>query len=102
MRSSARSAMTAVLALLCFTASLFAQSPVKQPAAKTPSGTVSGRVTIKDKPASGVLVVLRKSEGGETPWESASKAITDQDGVYRITNVAPGSYFVAPTTPAYI
>jgi len=30
------------------------------------------------------------------------KAFTDEDGVYRITNVAAGSYHVVPVTPAYV
>jgi protocatechuate 3,4-dioxygenase beta subunit len=101
MRSSARSALPTLLTLFCFAASLFAQSPAKQPAAKTPGGSVSGRVTIKDKPAPGVQVALRKSDS----WiasDTTPKAVTDQDGVYRITNVAPGSYQVMTATPAYV
>ena len=102
MRSSARTAIPAVLALLCLAASLFAQSPGKQPAAKTAGGTVSGKVTIKDKPAAGVLVVVRKSENAGNPWESISRAVTDQMGGYRLTNLGPGSYSVEVRTPAYI
>lgn len=100
MRSSARIALPIVLAILCLATSLLAQAQVKQPAAKIPGGSVSGRITIKDKPAPGVLVALRKSEAN--PWEAVNKAVTDQNGVYRITNVAPGSYAVVPTTPAYV
>lgn len=100
MRSSARIALPSVLAILSLATSLFAQAQVKQPAVKTPGGTVSGRITIKDKPAPGVLVVLRKTQSN--PWEALMKAVTDQNGVYRITNVAPGSYAVVPTTPAYV
>ena len=99
MRSSTRSALPTVLAILCCAASLFAQSTAK-PATK--GGSVSGRVTIKDKPAAGVLVALRKSEGGSPPWEAAARAITEQDGTYRIANVPPGSYNVSTTTPAYV
>ena len=94
--------MPAVLAILCLATSLFAQSPGKQTAAKTPGGSVTGRVTIKDKPAIGVLVVVRKAENAGNPWESVSRAVTDQMGVYRITNLGPGSYSVAPSNPAYI
>ena len=101
MRSSARKALPTVLILLCFAVSLFAQSPAKQPAAKAPGGSISGRVTIKDKPAAGVLVVLRKSEG-YSPYEPVIKAITDQDGNYRLTSVPPGNYNAVPTTLAYV
>ncbi|HEV2834424.1 MAG TPA: carboxypeptidase regulatory-like domain-containing protein, partial [Pyrinomonadaceae bacterium] len=101
MRSSARSALLAILTLVCFASSLLAQSTAKQPAPKTPAGSVSGRVTIKDKPAPGVLVSLRKSDA-MSPYEQFSKAVTDANGFYRITNVAPGTYAVAPAAPAYV
>ncbi len=102
MRSSARTALRAVLAILYFATSLCAQSPVKQPEAKTAGGSVSGKVTIKDKPAVGVLVLVRKAENVGNPWESVSRAMTDQLGGYRITNLGPGSYSVAVSTPAYV
>jgi 5-hydroxyisourate hydrolase-like protein (transthyretin family) len=101
MRSSAHGALPAVLVLLCFSASVFAQSPAKQPAAKPTGGSVSGRVSIKDKPAGGIMVSLRKNEGGN-PYDPPIKAITEQDGTYRITSVPPGSYLVFATTPAHV
>lgn len=60
MRSSARSALPVLLTCLCFAASLSAQSPSEQQPVKTPRGSVSGRVTIKDKPAPGVVIGLQK------------------------------------------
>lgn len=101
MRTSARSALLAFVTLSCFASSLSAQSTGKQPAAKTPIGSVSGRVMIKDKPAPGVLVSLRKSET-MSPYEQFSKAVTDANGFYRITNVAPGTYAIAPAAPGYV
>jgi 5-hydroxyisourate hydrolase-like protein (transthyretin family) len=101
MRSSARVAESAFLTLICFTTITFAQAPSKQPAAKAPHGSISGRITIKDKPAAGVMVGLRHADG-LNPFEQLSKAMTDQDGVYKITNIAPGSYFVLPSAPAYV
>ena len=101
MRSSARSAVPALLTVLCFATTLLAQTPSKQAAAKIPRGTISGRITIKDKPAAGVLVGLRRYEG-LNPFEQLPKAFTDQDGVYRITNVSAGSYHVITATPAYV
>jgi 5-hydroxyisourate hydrolase-like protein (transthyretin family) len=82
-------------------ATLFAQAPAKQPAARIPRGSVSGRVTIKDKPAVGVWVGLRRSEG-MNPWEQGLRATTDADGNYRVVNVPPGSYMIVPSTPAYV
>jgi len=102
MRSSARSALLALLTCLCFAVSLFAQTPSKQPpAVKTPRGSVSGRITIKDKPAPGVAVGLRNSDF-TNPFESISRTVTGADGVYRITNVSAGSYNVTIAAPAYV
>ena len=101
MRSSTRTALPVLLTVICFATTLLAQAPAKQAPAKTSRGSVSGRITIKDKPAPGVMVGLRRSDG-MNPFEPLPKAFTDQDGVYHITNLAPGSYQVIPVTPAYV
>ena len=101
MRSSARSVALALITVLSFARMLPAQAPAKQAAAKTPRGSVSGRITIKDKPAAGVMVGLRRYDG-LNPFEQMPSALTDQDGVYHITNVAAGSYNVVPAAPAYV
>lgn len=102
MRSSARSALPALLTCLCFAASLYAQSPNKQPqTVKAPRGSLSGRVTIKDKPAPGVVVGLRGS-ALENNYDPFARAVTDADGIYRITNVPAGNYVVTVAAPAYV
>jgi 5-hydroxyisourate hydrolase-like protein (transthyretin family) len=63
--------------------------------------TISGTVTIKGKPASGVVVGLRKADQSH-PYEIPIRTTTDQDGKYRISNVALGNYSVMPSVPAYI
>lgn len=63
--------------------------------------TVSGKVTIKGKPAAGVAVGLRRMESNSI-MEVSARAVTDQDGTYRLTNVAEGSYDVNVTAPAYV
>ena len=100
MRSSTARAVIAALAIIVSSVSLFAQT---QSAAKTvkATGSVAGRVTIKNKPASGVAVGLRKPEN-YSPFESFPRAITDQDGNYKITNVVAGAYDVIPGAPAFI
>ena len=61
---------------------------------KNSDSTVSGRITIKGKPAPGVVVGLLLNQQMES--NSALKATTDQDGRYRITNVPAGTYQVIP------
>jgi Carboxypeptidase regulatory-like domain len=101
MRSSARSSLPVWLMCLCFAGSSFAQSPNKQQTVKTPRGSVSGRVTIKDKPAPGVVIGLRKS-ALENSYDPFERAVTDVDGRYQIANVPPGSYMVTVAAPAYV
>ena len=101
MRSSARSALPALLTCLCFAASLSAQSPSKQQPAKTPRGSVSGRITIKDKPAPGVMVGLRGNELMSS-YEPFTRAVTDADGNYRIANLAAGNYQLTIAAPGYV
>jgi hypothetical protein len=97
MRFSARSVPIIVLIFVSAVVPLKAQSS----STKTPRGTVSGRVTIKDKGAPGVSVGLRKQDG-ITPFEPLIKATTDHDGVYRITNVPAGTYEVVPSALAFV
>ncbi len=62
--------------------------------------TVSGKVTIKGKPAAGIVVGMRLSRPDQ--FSSTYKARTDQEGVYRISKIAAGSYFVTPVAPAFV
>jgi hypothetical protein len=80
--------------------SLFAQSPAKQ-TSKAPRGAVSGRVTIKDKGAAGVVIGIRKSEDFSR-IEPMLRATTDPDGFYRLTNLAAGSYSLIPSAPGFV
>ncbi|HKR14695.1 MAG TPA: hypothetical protein VJT15_21685 [Pyrinomonadaceae bacterium] len=91
-----------LLALLSVAIPLRAQTPAKSTAVKAARGSVSGRITIKDKPVPGVVVGLRKTITSGSDLGPFSKGITDQDGVYRITNVAPGTYDIIPAAPAYV
>src|SRR5205807_1853484 len=86
--------------LLCCTA--FSQRVQSQtgPAKKNAEATVSGRITIKGKPAPEVVVGLRLTRSSQ--FDSPFKATTDQDGKYRITDVPAGSYQVAPVALAFV
>src|SRR5258706_5683266 len=71
------------------------------PPKKSPGGIVSGKVTIKGKAAPGIVVGVRVSQP-MTGYEPTYKGTTDQEGRYRISDVAPGSYEVAPVAPAFV
>jgi len=100
MSFSARYLPAVLLTILSIPTSLWAQAAPKQPT-KASRGSISGRVTIKEKSAMGVVVSLRKSDN-TNPFEVALRATTDQDGNYRIANVPPGSYEVMPSAPAFV
>jgi protocatechuate 3,4-dioxygenase beta subunit len=100
MSFSARYLPAVLLTILSLPTSLWAQAASKQ-TIKAPRGSISGRVTLKAKGAEGVVVVIRISEP-TNPYEAMQRATTDQDGFYRIANVAPGSYEVTPLAPAFV
>jgi 5-hydroxyisourate hydrolase-like protein (transthyretin family) len=68
---------------------------------KTVASSVSGRITIHGKGAPGITVGIRRQEFSSQSLPAA-KAITDQDGNYRITGILPGSVQVAPIAPVYV
>jgi protocatechuate 3,4-dioxygenase beta subunit len=70
------------------------------------TGSISGRVTIEGRPAAGIAVVATFSN--PDPERRASlffaglqltKAVTDQDGRYRLAGLGEGRYGVAPFAP---
>src|ERR1043165_7425099 len=93
---------TRQLSAILFTIFSVAASLCAQKAAvKVPRGSISGRVTFKDKGVPGVAIGLRKGEGF-TPFEGFQTTATDQDGYYRLSHVAPGSYAIMICAPAFV
>jgi uncharacterized GH25 family protein len=71
------------------------------PAARTETNAfVSGKVTIKGKPAAGIVVGMHLANPNES--SPTYKATTNEDGVYHISNVAKGAYKIAPVAPAMV
>src|ERR1041384_5010943 len=89
-----------LLTILSLSASLCAQSATT-PAAKVTLGSISGRITLKDKGVAGVAIGLRTGDV-YTPFEGYQRATTDQDGFYHISNLAPGSYSIIVSAPAFV
>ena len=91
MVSSARQTITCILFVLGIAISIQAQN-----------GSISGKVTIKGKPASGVTILATDSEHGSGSIMSRHRARTDQTGSYRITNLPAGTYDIASITPSLV
>jgi len=67
---------------------------------------ISGRVSIGDRNASGVEVLLKKSSNQRADFDEmqtpARSMTTDAEGNYRIANLAAGTYRVTVYAPAYM
>jgi protocatechuate 3,4-dioxygenase beta subunit len=79
----------------------FAFHSVQAQAADTKTGTatVSGRVTLKDEPARGVMVALTLRGRN---FSDAPRARTDENGRFNFTGVPAGSYTVSAAVPGYV
>src|SRR6185503_4057173 len=94
MISSTRQAIASVLFILIATVCSQSQvAPVK-------TGTISGKVTLKNKGFAGIIVAARHTDSSTD--RSRHRATTAQDGNYRITNLLPGTYQVAPFAPGLV
>ena len=86
-------------ASFCLPAS--AQTNLQNKAIKKPTGSVSGRVTVKGKPKGGIIVGVRTGDFGPQTGP-LRKAVTDADGNYRVTDLPAGTYRVGPMASAFI
>jgi carboxypeptidase family protein len=68
---------------------------------KISDAIVTGKVTIKGKGAPGVVVVLVEIVDGYQRV-TRHKAVTDNTGIYRITNVPPGNYRAQTAAPGFV
>ncbi len=90
-----------ILLLPAAASTLSAQSTVPPKAQPTNAGVISGQVTLKGKPAPQVTMVLYGDSAVPLP-NGELGASTDANGVYRLTGLAAGSYWVKPMTPAFV
>ncbi len=99
MSFSVRYVPAILFTILSLAVNVCAQTTTSQ-ITKTPRGSISGRVTIKDKGAAGVSIGLRKD--AMDPFAPFTKTVTDHDGYYRINNLAAGAYEVSPSAPVFV
>jgi protocatechuate 3,4-dioxygenase beta subunit len=64
------------------------------------NASVSGKVTINGNPTAGVVVGMRLVRPEQT--SPTYRATTNEDGIYRISNIASGNYQVAPAAPGML
>lgn len=86
-----------LLATLCAASPSFAQAPAQREA----PASVTGRVTDGEKPVAGVAVTLLAADPS-TRFRAVTRAKTDAEGRYRLSNVQPGRYQIMPFAPVYV
>ena len=97
MASSTRQAIACIFLIFAIVIDARSQSGSE----KRPGATFSGKVTIKDKGAPGIAVGLIRIE--ESSQEvTRHRALTDDQGNYRITNVGPGKYQLTVVAPGLV
>jgi len=90
------SLILATTILTLFSSGSRAQSPDPKPKG---TASISGRVTVGDKAAFGILITAL---GGTNQQTLAGKATTDTDGRYRFDGLSMGQFTVAPLAPVYV
>ena len=90
--------------IICILLSLYAGVCVQaQPTPqKVATASISGKVTIKGKPAAGVVVMASDSRDRGSSNVKGYRARSDPAGNYRITNLPAGNYEISALTAALV
>ena len=95
---TAHQAITSILLVLATAVCFHAQTTTQ----KIASASISGKVTIKGKPAVGVMVLAKDPNDYNSSRMARYRARTDQTGSYRIANLPAGTYKISPIAPALV
>jgi len=91
-----------LLALVIFIGSTCAPIGKGQDPTKNKGGGITGRVTAANKAVSGVVVTVSMSGDAFAGIGLTLKAVTDDEGRFRISNLSAGTYYVWPFVPAFV
>ena len=94
-----RIALTATM-ILALAATTFSRSPFQTSQTKQVRGSISGRVTIEDRPARGVTVSLFAEDSSS--GKLLTKATSDHEGRFQLRSVPAGSYRLQAFAPALV
>src|SRR5215475_12084472 len=89
-----------VALLLLFAAGFNTSARAQQRNNDSRLASVSGRVTIEGKPASGVVIVLFGNRDGQEQRSFA--ATSDAEGRFHFAGLQPGGYWISPHAYAYV
>ena len=81
-----------------FVACLMVQA--QNPAQKTNTSSISGKVTVKGNGVAGISVGVRSTQSDSQ--RVTVLVTTDQQGNYRIPNISPGQYQILPAAPQFL
>jgi hypothetical protein len=98
--SSFNFAVLVLTQLLCLRLEFAAQPQVKE--TKRGTATVSGQVVLNGAPLGDVTVVLQPQRPTLLEEAKGVEAKSDDDGNYRITDVAAGHYYIRVLTPGFV
>src|ERR1700741_3752218 len=98
MVSSTRQVIASTLLVLSTAVGVRAQTTPQKVAA----ASISGKVTIKGKPAVGVTVLATDSRDYSRSNVLRYRGRTDQTGSYRLTSLPAGTYEISSITPALV
>jgi hypothetical protein len=74
------------------------QSPA---ASQEATCAITGRVTIENEAASGVVVTLQRATSSTPSPAPIARATTDKEGRFQMNNLPEGRYYLIPLAPAY-